>query len=226
MATPPLILSIDTSGPFVAAGLSDRPDLARVEEMARGQAERLGVLCEDILKAAGHVWADLDAVAVGVGPGNFTGIRIAVSFARGIALGLGIPSVGVNAFEVFHQGRMPGSGRVLVSLPAPQNRAYVQVFLHGTAMGAPMMITPGEVLEGMEQPGLSVWGHLAGDIAAPMNAPVVDMPDVAHAPLPVRIAHIAANKLADDPTPPRAKPMYVKPPDAAPSREAPPVILA
>ena len=56
--------------------------------MAKGQAERLMGLLEEVLAAQKTTWQDLSAIAVGVGPGNFTGIRIGVSAARGLALGL------------------------------------------------------------------------------------------------------------------------------------------
>ncbi len=67
--------------------------------MARGQAERLIPLLQQVLNDHGAVWNDLDAIGVGVGPGNFTGIRISVSAARGLALGLGKPAIGVSNLE-------------------------------------------------------------------------------------------------------------------------------
>ncbi len=224
MAARPLILSIDTSGPYVAVGASHFSDKAQFVEMARGQAERLGPMCQDVLADCNLGWADLDAIAVGVGPGNFTGIRIAVSFARGIALGLGIPSIGVSAFEIMKHGH-DVSNRLLVSLPAPQGKAYVQPFDGDTALADPMMITPGTVVPDMEHQGLSVWGAHAHDIAAPMRANVYDPPEQdLSKTLTSRIGQIATEKFHDGQQP-RAKPLYVKPPDAAPSRDAPPVIL-
>ena len=84
----PLILAFDTSAAHCAAALlsGDRV-LARVAEaMPRGQAERLMGLLHEVLSGSGHDWRDLDAIGVGIGPGNFTGIRISVSAARGLAL--------------------------------------------------------------------------------------------------------------------------------------------
>jgi len=68
--------------------------------MARGQAERLMPMLEEMLAQAGHAWRDLAAIGVGTGPGNFTGIRIAVSAARGLSLALGVPAIGVSGFEI------------------------------------------------------------------------------------------------------------------------------
>lgn len=70
--------------------------------MAKGQAERLMPMLEEMLSEAGLAWGDLGLIGVGVGPGNFTGTRIAVAAARGLALGLGVPAVGVSGFDVVH----------------------------------------------------------------------------------------------------------------------------
>ena len=97
------ILAFDTSAAHCAAALL-LPDslILRLEPMEKGQAERLMPMLEDVLAEGGLAWSDLKALAVGTGPGNFTGIRIAVSAARGLALGLGIPAVtGLAAFVWF-----------------------------------------------------------------------------------------------------------------------------
>ncbi len=96
----PAVLAFDTSAAHCAAALMLKGQVvSRVEEMSRGQGERLMVMLEEILAESSITWGDLDAIAVGVGPGNFTGIRISVSAARGLALGLGIPAMGVSLFD-------------------------------------------------------------------------------------------------------------------------------
>ena len=87
MTTSPTILGFDTSGPAVSCALmvSGAVSIARNEEMAKGQAERLLPLLEGVLAEAGVSWHALDAIAVGTGPGNFTGIRLSVAAARGLA---------------------------------------------------------------------------------------------------------------------------------------------
>lgn len=134
MLPKPTILAFDTSAAHCAAALlSDGKIVSRVEEMSRGQGERLMVLLEEVLAQNGKTWADLDAIAVGVGPGNFTGIRISVSAARGLALGLGKPAVGVNGFEAvaFEKPRP-----VTAYLPAPRDQRYA-LELSDTNTGAP-----------------------------------------------------------------------------------------
>lgn len=95
------VLAFDTSAAHCAAAVvcGDRVLAECAEPMTRGQAERLFPLLEDLLARAGLAWSDLDAIGVGIGPGNFTGIRISVAAARGLALSLGIPAIGVSATE-------------------------------------------------------------------------------------------------------------------------------
>lgn len=122
--TAPLILGFDTSGPHCAAALLRGSEVLATqgEAMAKGQAERLMGLLEEVLTAQGVTWQDLSALAVGVGPGNFTGIRIGVSAARGLALGLGIPAYGVTGFEARHRLAPLGT---TVAIPAPRAMVYV-----------------------------------------------------------------------------------------------------
>lgn len=114
-AAPPLILAFDTAAAHCAAALvsGDRVLAERDEPMARGQAERLVPLLEELLAETGRAWGDLDGLGVVTGPGNFTGLRLAVAAARGLALGLGIPAVGVTVFEALAEGR-PGDLTVVL----------------------------------------------------------------------------------------------------------------
>ena len=99
----PRILAFDTSGPYCAAALLDGDTLlAQVDDMPKGQAEHIMGLLEDLLAKAVLSWGNLDALAVGTGPGNFTGVRISVAAARGLAMGLNIPAYGVNGLSLIH----------------------------------------------------------------------------------------------------------------------------
>ena len=225
--TPRIILAFDTSGAHVTAGLWGASGEPCFEEMARGQAERLIPMCEEVLSESGHTWADLDAVGVGVGPGNFTGIRISVSAARGLALSLGIPAVGVTGFEWLHQG-YGWSGRVMISLPAPREQAYVQTFSGGRPLGPAVVTRPGVRDAALEQPNLLVVGYQAAEIAKAYGAQWdSDVWKDRHPEMMAsNIGLIAANKIEamggswdEAPTP-----LYIRPADAAPPREAPPVI--
>ena len=122
MPSDPVTLAFDTSAAHCAAVLlrGEAVLAERVEEMGRGQAERLMPLLDEVLAEAGLDWSALDRIGVGVGPGNFTGIRIAVSAARGLALALGVPAVGVSSLAV-------QQGPVLATVPAPRDQVYAQL---------------------------------------------------------------------------------------------------
>lgn len=113
------LLAFDTSGPWVAAQLShDGTVHTDVVDMKRGQAETLLPQLEGLLAQAGIGWADLSRIGVGVGPGNFTGIRISVAAARGLALGLDIPAIGISGLDALANQGAPAV------LPAPRGQSY------------------------------------------------------------------------------------------------------
>jgi tRNA threonylcarbamoyl adenosine modification protein YeaZ len=119
-----LVLGFDTSAAHCAAALLSGDTLldVRSENMSRGQAERLMPLIEEMLTSNGFGWTDLDRIGVGVGPGNFSGIRISVAAARGLALSLGVPAIGITTFSATMLDMTEvGTPAVL----APQNRVYL-----------------------------------------------------------------------------------------------------
>ena len=235
MKAQPTILAFDTSAAHCAAALlwGDGQIAAHQEDMSRGQGERLMGLLEEVLQQEGFAWSDLDAIAVGVGPGNFTGIRIAVSAARGLALGLGIPVISVSNFEIM---RGPNSvtdlhGQ-LVSLPAPRGTNYIQVFDGGKAARAPQHIAVGSETEpALDLRGVTdVIGEHAADISmlnarTAQSSTIPAMEREIHE-VPETMVRIATDKWhAGQVDGTRPAPLYVRPADAAPPRDKPPVIL-
>jgi len=196
------ILAFDTSAAHCAAALllGDRIIL-RDEPMDKGQAERLIPLLEEVLAEGGIGWGDLRALAVGTGPGNFTGVRIAVAAARGLALGLGIPAVGVTRLEALAHG-LPRP--VMVIEDARRGQAYVQLFTPGAAGTAH--------LADRVKPACPATGSAAGEGALPPAMPLVEA-----------IARIGAERAAMPQ--PRPAPFYLRGADAAPPSDPPPVIL-
>lgn len=215
MPPEPVILAFDTSAAHCAAALlsGGRVHANRHEDMAKGQAERLFPLLEEMLAEAGLDWRDLTGLAVGTGPGNFTGVRISVAAARGLALSLSIPAHAVSMFEARAYG-LPRP--CLVAMDARQGRLYLQKF--GSVDESPRVVEAQTHLLSLAEPGLCVTGDMAAQVAAALGA------DVLPPALPIAdaMAHIAANR----PKPSsRPAPLYLRPADAAPSRDAPPVIL-
>ncbi len=201
MAADPTILAFDTSAAHCAAALLRAGQIVaeRVEEMGRGQAERIMPLLEELLAEAGLAWKDLDAIAVGIGPGNFTGIRISVAAARGLALGLNKPAIGVSVLEA----QAEGMARPCLSLAdARRGMTYAQVLTEAGAEAPDMTESP-EALH----PELP-------------RAPIADPATLAPA-----MARIAAKRLATGEALPRPAPMYIRAADAAPPRDPAPVIL-
>jgi len=202
-----LVLGFDTSAAHCAAALvsGDRV-LAQVsEDMAKGQAERLMPLLEQVLAQGGAAWSDLAAIGVGIGPGNFTGIRISVAAARGLSLGLGVPAIGVSVFEA----RAHGLPRPLTVVEdARRGMVYVQNFAPDT--GPRLCALEDVMLDG------AVTGTGAALLGAVPVAPAV--------PLAVAIAQIAGSRLGT--AQPRPAPLYLRAPDAAPSNDPGPVMLS
>ncbi len=222
--TSPAILAFDTSGPHCAAALLSDGDVAvmRAVPMPRGQAEALMPLLQDVLAAGSIDLHDLSAIGVGVGPGNFTGIRISVSAARGLAMSLGIPAIGISTFEVVAHDC--GHIASLISLPAPRGQAYVQPFLNTDPLGAPRLIDPAAPPEDLPVTAHSlVAGHRADEIAQAFGA---GSTRGAETNIAASIARIAGRRLGTGAEPlDRPKPLYVRMADAAPPSDPPPVIL-
>ena len=220
------LLAFDTSAAHCAAALVTPTGLfSRFEPMQKGQAERLMPMLEDVLAEAGLTWAGLGALAVGIGPGNFTGVRIAVSAARGLALGLRLPLTGVSTFELMRDPAHPEAHPAeLVSIIAPRGQAWVQQFRYGEAQAAPVLIDPANPPADLVMPGqMMITGHRADEIA-PRYAALAAPGEATD--LPSRMVRIACWKFATGRAGnTRPAPLYAKPPDAAPPSDPPPVIL-
>lgn len=171
--------------------------------MARGQAERLMPLAEEILAEGNANWSDLDALAVCTGPGNFTGLRIAVAAVRGLAMGLGRPAIGVTRLEALAWGT---AGARLVTIDAGRGAVWAQVFADGAAAGAPALVEA-DALAGIVPEARRIgWAADGAQLADP-----------------AAIARIAQTRL--DAPGPLPAPLYLRHADAAPPSEAAPRIL-
>ncbi len=98
----PLILNIETSTTLCSVSLAEAGKVLYSKEVNEGftHAENLHVFIEEVLTKAGKSVKDLNAVAVGSGPGSYTGLRIGVSAAKGLAYALNIPLIAVNTLQI------------------------------------------------------------------------------------------------------------------------------
>jgi tRNA threonylcarbamoyl adenosine modification protein YeaZ len=122
----PLILALDTSTAACTAALL-LPDgtiiASRDEVIGRGHAERLVPMIEEMLD--GHVPARL---LVGVGPGSFTGLRVGIAAAHGLAIGWSIPLTGMNSLALVAASAPSGEGKVAVAMAGGHGELFVQTF--------------------------------------------------------------------------------------------------
>jgi len=218
-----ICLAIDTAGPVCAAALAESdaapPLLAsESERIGRGHAERLMPMIGELLGEAGVAYPDIGLIAVTTGPGSFTGVRIGVSAARGLALALRIAARGISVLDVLcWQARGDGGGTVAAALDAGHGDVFVQAVTGTpaeTVLPAARMPLPQAVdaLSGPDKP-VTLIGSAAPAMMAAAGNPdawsLAGTPDHADIALLTEMALAGAGA-----SPPR--PLYLRPPDAKP----------
>lgn len=206
-----MILSIDTclGASSVAVVDGERVLAARSEPMTRGHQERVGIIARETVAEAGVAFADLKRIGVTVGPGSFTGLRVGLAFAKGLATALSIPCVGVNTLESLAFGTL---GFVAAVLDARMEQVYIQVFSDGVSLMAPDALGLGEAAARLAELYSGGPATLVGS-GAPLLANV--LPDAAVltpvAPDPVAVARLADRKPVPTHSP---RPLYLRAPYA------------
>ena len=188
-----LCLALDTTGPACSAALVSGGETIAADsaQIKRGHAEYLGPQVKALLKTAGVSFGDIDRIAVCTGPGSFTGLRVALAFAKGMALPRGTDVVGISALQVWAAMADPKSGKtVLSSADVRRGEFFSQVFDKGVPTGAPKLHDADAGFQAQVKTG-NAYG-----------APHVD---------PVVLARLG---IAADPATALAKPLYHRPPDA------------
>ena len=193
-----IVLALDTAlGACQAAVLDgDRLLAAMSEPMERGHQERLGPLVQETMRSAGVGFQALDRIAVVVGPGSFTGVRVGLAFAKGLSLALDIPCVGIGSMEALASET---SGIAAAVIDAPRGQRYLQLFKDGTALAPP------EALLAEDEPART---------AVLAQGPVARVGPAAEGPaFPdiTAVARMAAKRPAPEGRP---APIYLRPPDA------------
>jgi len=206
-----MILAIDTSAAQCAVALVGAGDpVAERRPMERGHAEHLFPMIETVLERAGAAYADLTRIAVCTGPGSFTGIRIGVAAARGLAFGRGVPAIGISRFEAL---AVEAGGPVSICLAGRGGTIYLQSFgADGAPLGAPAAVNAAELSVAIPA-GVR---RIAGDAAPGTDILLPDgLPD------PVVLARLAVDRAPG----PRPAPLYLRGADAVLPRAGPPRLL-
>src|SRR5436305_1980858 len=150
-----LILAIDTALDACAAAVLDTSAGGVIAQesqpMKRGHAEALMPLIARVMKASGVAFAALDRIAATTGPGSFTGLRVGLSAARGIALAAGKPVVGVTTLTAFAAPIVSDNSKphpVLAAIDARHDHVYFQVIGgDGSSLIKPKVAPIAEALE-------------------------------------------------------------------------------
>jgi tRNA threonylcarbamoyladenosine biosynthesis protein TsaB len=148
-----IVVGMDTATPSTVAGLlldDDRVLEARddPEGQSRGDhAARLLVLVEGLLAEAGTGWDEVGRIAVGAGPGGFTGLRIGIATARALAQATGVPLVPVSSLAALAAGSGDPDGTVAAVLDARRGEVYAGVYAGGRELMAPAALPPVELAE-------------------------------------------------------------------------------
>jgi tRNA threonylcarbamoyladenosine biosynthesis protein TsaB len=190
--------------------------------MVRGHAEALMPLLQRVMDEANLAYPDIDRVAVTTGPGSFTGLRVGIAAARGIALAAAKPIVGLSTLSAYAAAHMAADDRfpVVAVIDARHGQVYMQVFSPGgRTLTAPRLAPLREAALAAGETPSCIVGSAAAAVAAAMSA--TDAPpvtvDASAAPDIAWVARMGA-VLPEGQAPP--KPQYLRAPDAQPQHAA------
>jgi tRNA threonylcarbamoyladenosine biosynthesis protein TsaB len=220
-----LVLAIDTALDACAAAVLDT-DAARIiaqesQAMKRGHAEALMPLIARVMKAADIAFTSLDRVAVTKGPGSFTGLRVGLSAARGIALAAGKPVVGLTTLTAYAAPFVGEKSEhpIISAIDARHDHVYFQVVSgDGGSLIKPKVAPISEALEASRYGTPHLVGNAAKILADrwPSDAPPPFKVDAQPAP---DISWVAWLGAAVNPETAPASPYYLRAPDAKPPKD-------
>jgi tRNA threonylcarbamoyladenosine biosynthesis protein TsaB len=216
------LLAIDTSMQACSAAVFDagqaRILTGRHVLMERGHAEAIAPMVKEVLSEAGIRPAGLDRIAVTVGPGTFTGVRIGLAMAKGMGLALGVPVVGIDTLTAIAQNEKDRGRMILVASDARLEEVYAALFdAHGNPIHAPMIIGLHRIAGLLPDGRVTVMGTAADGVMACNGANMVrsragDLPAAAaFAPLAATLPPPAS----------MPRPLYLRSPGAKPQAHTP-----
>lgn len=212
------ILAFDTATAATSIAISADGKIVHAETrpMSRGHAETLAPMVENALAATGLAFRAIDRIAVTRGPGSFTGVRIGLAFARGLALALDIPVIAPTTLAVLAEAMADGRSPVVAVLDTKRGTIYRQAFsADGAPLTEPEVCRPEDADRGIP-PDLAI--HVIGDCAGAVAEVLVRRQIVgvrSTRPDPVVLACLAARPDTSDRSPPT--PLYIGQPQAVPA---------
>lgn len=222
------LLAIDSAGAACSAAVWDGDGVAarRFEAMDRGHAERLMPMVRAVMdeasgsEAGPGAFEALDGIAVTVGPGAFTGVRIGLAAARAIGLAAALPVTGFTTLEVVAAAQRPHAWPILVALESKRADKYVQLFGEDLApLSAPAAVLPRDLASILPLPPAAVCGDAATPVAAALadagwRTPALDGPDLSDAAVLAGLAGARWREIMRQGAPSMPRPLYLRPPDA------------
>ncbi len=214
------VLAIDTALTNCAAAvLDDGTDTACFEscgeEIGRGHAEKLMDMIGEVMAETSTAFSDLDRVAVTVGPGSFTGLRVGLAVARGFGLVLGTPVVGITTLAAIAHSCAPkdDGAPVLVALTGKGDEVYCQEFTaSGDKLGDAAVRTFSDLAAEMPQ-SIRLAGSAAERVADALSLPEQQI--ISRTGFP-EIRDVAELGLIADPVVSAPSPLFLRPADATP----------
>lgn len=215
------LLAIDTALEACSVGVSaGAGPVFRSEIIGRGHAERLMGMVTEAMAEAVLAFSGLERIAVTVGPGSFTGVRVGIAAARGLALVVGCPVVGIGTLAVHAESarEIVGTKPVLAALDARRGEVYAQSFDGaGQALGPAEVGSPsdfaarsgGDIL--LAGSGAPLVAASIGAAAASRVVHIRSAPDIATL---LRLGIAAEGPFASP------RPLYIRAPDAKPQAAA------
>ena len=220
------VLAIDTALAACSAAVLDTEYGGIVASeslpMQRGHAEALLPLLQRVMQQAGFGFADIDRIAVTTGPGSFTGLRVGIAAARGLALAAKKPAVGLSTLSAYAAPHIASDERfpVVAAIDARHNHVYLQVFAAGGSLiVAPRLVPLREAVKAAAETSSFIAGSAAQLVAAGLTAddPGPVAVDASTAPDIAWVARMGA-VVPEEQAP--LKPQYLRAPDAQPQNAA------
>jgi tRNA threonylcarbamoyladenosine biosynthesis protein TsaB len=220
------VLAIDTALAACSAAVLDTDHggilASESESMVRGHAEALLPMLKRVMDKARVTFSDIDRIAVTTGPGSFTGLRVGIAAARGIALAADKPAVGLTTLSAYAAPHLAADDRypVIAAIDARHSLVSLQVFAPGgRTSSAPRLAPLREAIEAAGETSSAIVGSAAQLVADGLaaTAPKPAAVDPHSAPDIGWVARLGA-VVGEDQSP--LKPQYLRAPDAQPQNAA------